>query len=280
MANEQRTAAEPVPAAKADKRVNVEGVGGVADGANNVDASKPEGAHSWEPKGTTVDVAGKGGILEDSNAEASKPSAGTESVEMTSENAGFDKGKNPLGEGTPTKTFDNSNEPASAVTDKAVQAAKQGVKPNGGADVQPQRRINVEEENEVKPLPGTDQWTGTGGNGVTRQQDPVTNKPTQSGGIKASGLVSLAALKLADAEVALGLLSESEKYNRLAELAETSDVEIEAEHRALAKVKTAGLTRTASQGGAQRLPSFRRIASETPEIPVVDDDALDTGLFR
>ena len=281
MANEQHTAAEPVPAAKADKRVDVEGVGGVID-ANNVDASKPEGPHSWESEGTTVDVTGKGGIMQDSNAEASKPSAGTQSVEMTSDNAGFQPGGQ---KGPHTQTWKNTNEPSSAVTDKVfsaaqVEAAKQGVKPNGGADVQPQRRENVEEEHEVKPIPGTQQWTGTGGNGVTKQQNPVTNKPTQSGGVKASGLVSLAALKLADAEVALGLLSESEKYNRLAELAETDDVEIEAEHRALAKVKTAGLTRTASQGGASRLPSFRRIASREPEAPVVDDDALDAGLYR
>lgn len=280
MANEQRTAAEPVPAAKADKRVNVEGVGGVADGANNVDASKPEGAHSWESEGTTVDVTGKGGVIQDSNAEASKPSAGTESVGMTSDNAGFDKGKNPLGEGTPTKTFPNSNEPGSAVTDKAVQAAKQGVKPIGGPDVQPQRRENVEEDGSIGVGPDTDQWTGTGGNGVTKQQDPVTNVPTQSAGGKASGLVSLAALKLADAEVALGLLPESEKYKRLAELEGTTDIEIAAEHRALAKVKTAGLTRTASAGGVSRLPSFKKIASDEPQAQVVDDSVLDTGLFR
>lgn len=279
MANEQRTAAEPVPAAKADKRVNVEGVGGVADGANNADASKPEGAHSWESEGTTVDVTGKGGVLQDSNAEASKPSGGTESIgQKDQDNAGYQSG----GETGPnTKTFDNSNEPASAVTDKSFPtAAAKGVKPNGGADVQPQRREDVESDAGFK-MDGTptDQWTGTGGNGVTKQQDPVTNVPTQSGGIKASGLISIAALKLADTEVALGLLPEAEKYNRMAELSAMPDAEIEAEHRALAKVKTAGLTRTASTGGVSRLPSFKRIASDSPIENVIDDDVLDSGLY-
>lgn len=282
----QRQAAEPVPAAKADKRVDVEGVGGVIQDTN-AEASKPEGAHSWEDAGKTVDVTGKGGIIEDSNAEASKPSAGTESVEATSDNAGFQQGGQ---KGPNTKTFDNSNEPSSAVTDKAVrshatEAAKQGVKPlkqDGVFDVNADARVNVEDDEyfDNRGTP-TDQWTGTDGNGVTRQQNPVTQKPTQSGGIKASGLVSLAALKLADAEVALGLLPESEKYNRLAELAEVDDAEIAAEHRALAKVRTAGLTRTAAQGGVSRLPSFARIAHEPEQkVASVDDDALDAGLYR
>lgn len=286
---DQRIAAEPVPAAKADKRVDVEGVGGVID-ANNVDASKPEGAHSWEPAGTTVDVTGKGGVLEDSNAEASKPSAGTESIEQTSDNAGFQEGGQ---KGPNTKTFDNRNEPGSAVSDKAFptsaaqqerEAARQGVKPlkaPGVFDVSPQERVNVEND-EFFGNPGTptDQWTGTDGNGVTRQQNPVTQKVDPNIEQRKSGLVSLAALKLADAEVALGLLPESEKYNRLAELAEVDDAEIAAEHRALSKVKTAGLTRTAAAGGVQRLPSFKRIASEEPTPEPVNDDVLDAGLYR
>jgi hypothetical protein len=279
---EAKVAAEPVTEAKPDNRVDVTGVGGVAPGATNADASKPEGAHSWEPQGVTVDVTGKGGVLEDSNAEASKPSDGTVTNDATSDNAGFQHG----GEtGPETKTWDNSNEPGSAVTDKAfptaaVEAAKQGVKPGGGADVQPQRREDVESDaGWDNPGTPTDQWTGTDGNGVTRQQNPVTDKPTQSGGIKASGLVSLAALKLADTEVELGLIGKDEKYNRLAELAELDDAEITAEHRALAKVKTAGMTRTAAAGGAHRLPSFKRIASDEPEAPVVDDDLLDNALY-
>lgn len=281
MTNNTKVGAEPVADAKPDNRVNVDGVGGVAPGATNADASKPEGAHSWEPKGVTVDVTGKGAVLEGTNAEASEPSAGSVSNDATSDNAGYQKG----GEtGPKTQTWDNSNEPGSAVTDKAfptsaVEAAKEGVKPGGGADVQPQRRENVEsEEGWDNPGTPTDSWTGTDGNGVTRQQNPVTNVPTKSQGIK-SGLISLAALRLADTEVSLGLITENEKYNRLAELGKLDDTEIAAEHRALAKVKTAGMTRTAAAGGAHRLPSFKRIASEEPVEAPVDDDLLDNALF-
>jgi hypothetical protein len=265
MSDQTKVAADPADASgKPDKRVDVNGVGGVID-ATNEEASKPEGPHSWENEGTTVDVEGKGGVLQDSNAEASKPSVGTEDVSKAVKTD--DSG--------PTKTFDNSNEPGSAVTDKAVQSAATGTKPIGGADVQPQRRENLEQESGfTNPQDGTDQWTGTGGNGVTKQQDPVTKK------VYTGGLVSLAALKLAEAEIALDLISEDDKYNRLAELAELDEVEIAAEHRALSKVKTARMTRTAAKGGATRVPSFRRIAADETPAPVqVDEVVQDSALF-
>lgn len=265
MSDQTKVAADPADASgKPDKRVDVNGVGGVID-ATNEQASKPEGPHSWEDKGTTVDVEGKGGVIEDSNAEASKPSVGTEDVAKAVKTD--DSG--------PTKTWDNSNEPNSAVTDKAVQSAATGTKPIGGADVQPQRRENLEQESGFSnPQDGTDQWTGTGGNGVTKQQDPVTKK------VYTGGLVSLAALKLAEAEIALDLISEDDKYNRLTELAELDEVEIAAEHRALSKVKTARMTRTASRGGVGRVPSFKRIASDETQTPIpVDEAAQDSALF-
>lgn len=274
----EHTAQGATPAdesAKAKKQVDVTGVGGV-DEASNAEASKPEGKHG-EP-GTTVDVTGKGGIIEDSNAEASKPSDGTENLgDRQEDNAGFQQGGQT---GDKTKTWDNSNEPGSAVTDKAVESAKQGVDPVDSVG-KPDKRVNVEEEvSYANPNGVVDQWTGTDGNGVTKQQNPVTDTPTQSGGVKASGFVSIAALRLADTEVELGLISKGEKYERLAELAEKSDVEIAAEHRALAKVKTAGLTRTASKGGAGRMPSFSRIArEETPAAQPITDEVLDTALF-
>lgn len=263
MSDQTKVAAEPADASgKPDKRVDVEGVGGVID-ATNEQASKPKGPNSWEPKGTTVDVEGKGAVLEGTNEEAAKPSQGTVDVEKVVDTK--DSG--------PTKTWDNSNEPNSAVTDKAVQAAKAGPKPIGGPDVQPQRREDVEQESGFSnPQKGTDQWTGTGGNGVSKQADPVTNK--------VGGFISLAALKLADAEVELGLTPKDKKYDRLAELAEMDESDVVAEHRALAKVKTAGLTRTASKGGAQRVPSFKRIASDSPApTQPVDDALLDSAFF-
>jgi hypothetical protein len=250
-----RVAADAPAGTKEDKRVDVTGVGGVMD-ASNEEASKPTGAHSWEEAGTTTDVTGKGGIIEDSNEEASKPSAGTESVEkvVRTDDSG------------PTKTFENSNEPNSAVTDKAFttyEAAKQGVKPNGGADVQPQRRENVEQESGFSnPQDGTDQWTGTGGNGVTKQQDPVTKKVDPN--IDVAKMTSVVELfKIADQEVELGLIPVEEKYDRIAELENASPEEIQATAKVLARVKTAGLSRrtaATAPGGIGRVPSMRPTA--------------------
>lgn len=288
MSEHEKVAAEPVPAAKPDKRVDVEGVGSVTQGTNE-EASKPEGAHSWEPKGVTVDVEGKGGVLEDSNAEASKPSDGTQSVEQTSDNAGFQPGGQ---KGPNTKTFPNSNEPGSAVTQKAFptssekDAAKQGVKPlqpGGPFDVQADARVNVEDDeffgNKGTP---TDQWTGTDGNGVTRQQNPVTNVPTQSGGIKSSvGMVSIAALRQADTEVELGLIDKDKKYDRLVELSKLSPQELAAEERVTARVKTAGLGKQASTPKvATRVPSFRKAQVEDANqaTPITEAD-FDAGIF-
>jgi hypothetical protein len=262
------------PSGKPDKRVDVTGVGGVID-ANNEAASKPEGAHSWEPKGTTVDVTGKGGILEDSNAEAAKPSVGTQDVEKVVKTQ--DSG--------PTKTFDNSNEPNSAVTDRAVQshaereAAKSGVKPNGGADVQPQRREDVETVVETKPQSGTDQWTGTGGNGVTRQADPVTKKVDPNIDVKKSQVTShiVNAFKLADTEVELGMLDASAKYARVAELEGEEPAVVEAQLQTLARVRTAGL---AKQPTVTRLPSLKQASrDESQEKTASFDDGVHEPLW-
>jgi hypothetical protein len=252
--------------AKAKKQVDVNGVGGV-DEASAEAASKAD---------ARVDVEGKGGVIQDSNAEAAKPDEKENLGDRKQDNAGFqDGGKT----GDPTKTFDNSNEPGSAVTDKAVQAAKQGTDPVDSVG-KPDKRVNVDEEvSYSNPNGVVDQWTGTDGNGVTKQQNPVTKKVDPNIEVKA-GFVSIAALKLADTEVELGLITKDEKYDRLAELADKDDVEIAAEHRALAKVKTAGLTRTASKGGASRMPSFNKIArDEAPAAQVINDDTLDSALF-
>lgn len=269
MSNQTKVAADPAdPSGKAKERVDVEGVGGV-DEASAEAASKAD---------AQVDVEGKGGVLDASNQSASAPDE-KQSINETSENAGFDDGGDKSNNSGPTKTFPNSNEPDSAVTDKAVEAANKGTQPadpSGKAD----DRIDVETPPHDQVGPGTDQWTGTNGNGVTRQQDPVTKVVDPNIEQHSSGLVSLAALKLADTEVDLGITSPDKKFDRLAELGDLSDIEINAEQRALAKVKTAGMTRTASKGGVHRVPSFRRVASvEQPEPQPVDDALLDSALY-
>jgi hypothetical protein len=290
-----KIAAEAPSGVGAQKRVDVEGVGGVID-ANNEAASKPDGSRSFENAGTTVDVTGKGGVIEDSNSEASKPSKGTESLPTAgrdSDDAGFNKDKTTDDSG-PTKTFDNSNEPSSAVTDKVFTGAKQGVKPIGGSDVQPQRRENVEQDSGFSnPQKGTDQWTGTSGNGVTRQQDPVTKKvdPNIDAGKKASAFAHVvAAMKLADAEIAIGVLDADKKYDRVAELESLTPEELAAEERVISRVKTAGLTKkTATRREAAtregevsgRLPSFGKKAGELQpkQAQVIDDTLGDSALF-
>jgi hypothetical protein len=290
-----KIAAEAPSGVGAQKRVDVEGVGGVID-ANNEAASKPDGSRSFENAGTTVDVTGKGGVIEDSNLEASKPSKGTENLPTAgrdSDDAGFNKDKTTDDSG-PTKTFDNSNEPSSAVTDKVFTGAKQGVKPIGGSDVQPQRRENVEQDSGFSnPQKGTDQWTGTSGNGVTRQQDPVTKKvdPNIDAGKKASAFAHVvAAMKLADAEIAIGVLDADKKYDRVAELESLTPEELAAEERVISRVKTAGLAKkTATRREAAtregevsgRLPSFGKKAGELQpkQAQVIDDTLGDSALF-
>jgi hypothetical protein len=277
---DNRIAAEPADASgKPDKRVSPTGVGGVIQDTNE-QASKPRGPHSWEAEGTKTNVDGKGGIIQDTNAEASKPSEGKEELGSVEDNAGFQKG-GPVG--PHTQTWDNSNEPNSAVTDKvfaATEAAKKGVqpvdevgKPNHSLHGE---RVNVEEEVDVSWGEGgkTQTWNGTDGNGVTRQQNPVTQK------VYTGGMVSLAAVRLAETEVEMGVLPKEKKWDRIQELSEQAPEEVAAEQRALSKVRTAAMTRTANRGGVGRLPSFRHVASEpAPEPQPVDDGVLDSALF-
>jgi hypothetical protein len=161
----------------------------------------------------------------------------------------------------------------------ATEAAKKGVQPVdavGKPDHTDRgERVNVEEEVPVSWGEGgkTQTWNGTDGNGVTRQQNPVTQKVY-------TGMVSLAAIRLADTEVEMGILPREKKYDRIQELSELAPEEVAAEQRAMSKVKTAAMTRTASRGGVGRMPSFRHIASEpTPEPQPVDDGVLDSALF-
>lgn len=276
MSDQTKVAAEPADTSgKADKQVDVTGVGGVID-ATNEEASKPEGSHG-EP-GVTVDVQGKGGVLQDSNEEASKPDEKQDTgKEVHTQDSG------------PTKTFDNSNEPNSAVSDKAVQSAAKGAQPTDKSG-KPDERVDVEQEVNVSWNGGdkTDQWTGTSGNGVTRQQDPVTTKPTQSGGVKASGINShvVAIFKLADAEVQTGLTPEEQKYERIAELEALTPEEVEAQYQMLSRVKTAGFggkqrkTAATEPTGVGKVPSLKsKLASEEPTPEPAADEVLDSAIF-
>lgn len=286
MADKTADAAKGAPdAATPDKRVDVEGVGGV-DQASNEQASKAD---------AQVDVMGKGGTGVE-GVEADEH----ESIEETSDNAGFDNGGNPGNNSGPTKTWDGTGGngvtrqtnpvtgkpfPESSVhegydsgpiDDGGQGSATQGVQPvdpSGKADdrVDVTAPVTTPENNSGK----TKTWNGTGGNGVNRQQDPVTNVPTKSDGINSH---VVAAMKQADTEVELGLIDKDHKYNRIAQLMELSPEELAAESRVTARVKTAGLAR---QSSVSRLPSFRQAANidPAPEAQEIDDTLMDSAVF-
>lgn len=262
--NVNRTAAEPGdPSFKADKRVDVTGVGGVLD-ASNEQASKAQ---------KQVDVQGKGGTgVEDVSPDR------TDSVE-----------KEERITGTPTDTWHGTKDQASPVSDKAfppdgVTSAKQGVQP-GAKEFKADDRVDVEKEVSVtwgQSQDGTDQWTGTDGNGVTRQQQPVTNETFPPSGGVTSHVV--ACFKLAETEVDLRFIPNEKKFDRVAELQGKSEEFVRAQLDAYSKVRTAGLRRQANTEeaeGVRRLPTLGRQASAVVPTPVqtLDRDVHDAGLF-
>lgn len=306
MADRTKVAAEPADkSGQPDKRVDVEGVGGVAQDSN-VDASKAD---------AQVDVEGKGGVIQDSNAEASAPGEkqSLPTAGRDSDDSGFNKDK-PVGDSGPTRTWDNSNEPGSAVTTKPWPntdrgaatrtalddrpfphgddalgggSAKQGVPPSdpvGNAD----ERVDVTDHvtSPANNSGDTKTWSGTGGNGVTRQQDPVTKKVDPNIEGKPRSSFTLAALKLAETEIDLGILDPERKFDRLVELQDEDDAVIEAQQGTLARVKTAHFRKNAATEpkGLGKVPSFSRIGSkidavETQKVAAVDDGMLDSALF-
>ncbi len=273
-------AASGAPAvATPDKNVDSDGVGGVLD-ASNEEASRAD---------AQVDVGAQGGTGVEGVAADS-----TESVDQGDEHS-----KNI--ESIPTKTFDDGSSaverqadpvggdvfPSSAEGVKAsnwqVTAldndaypnedgglaggnAEQGVQPADPVGT-PDERVDVLDtvttpENNSGP---TTTWSGTDGNGVTQQQEPVTTETLEGSDIvnlnpKGSSTHIFAAFKLADKEVGLGLISEDQKYDRVAELEELSPEELQAEARVVNRVKTAGLSKGTPKT-AKRMPQLGRHSS-------------------
>jgi len=86
------------------------------------------------------------------------------------------------------------------------------------------------------------------------------------------------ALKVAETEVDLGIIDNDAKFDRAAELEDTSVEALDAQIEAYAKVKTAGLrkatTKTAASVG--RVPSFRPVSSFDIEAHAVADEFEDS----
>lgn len=307
------------PEAAPDKRVDVEGVGGVIEDSND----------SASAADAQVDVTGVGGTGVE-GVEADK----TESLPTAAEgsnDAGFNKEKNI--EAIPSKTFGDSDGTEKGVSDSVTTESLEGNQNKGSSfqiegydskpyydqeglsggsanqGTQPADPVGKAEDRvdvlKATTTPSnnsgkTDTWSGTDGNGVTRQQEPVTKdlQPNNTDNAWTSHLV--AAMKLADEEVKLGLLPEDEKYERIAQLEAESDEQIVAQHSILARVKTAGLAKLAQQrsSGVTRLPtqfgrrtaapapgadgqSFERVnvGDAEPEPEDLTEDVLDSALY-
>lgn len=278
----QRTAAEPVPAAKPDTRGDVEGTGGYIQDSNE-SASKAD---------AQINVDGVGGT-------------GVEAVSADQENVEVEQGNEHSKniEAIPTKTFPNegqqdpvtsepfipSGEGVHKSHDNAPFPSEDGGLAGGGANkgTQPvdpvgkaQDRVDVLDTvtSPENNSGATKTWSGTDGNGVTKQQDPVSSESLEGAdGVKKSHIFM--AFKLADLEVEMGLLDPNKKYERAAELEAEPVGIVQASLKYAQKVKTAGLSRGGSRV-ARRMPPMAQPSTmpreASVEQPVAD---VDEGLF-
>jgi intein/homing endonuclease len=301
------------PDASPDTRVDVTGVGGVIEPSNEA-ASKAD---------AQVDVKGVGGTGVEGVEADSTTTLPTASED--GDDSGFNTDKTTQDSG-PTSTYGDSDgtekaftdpvttdvypsdgkESAWAATHQAYDAkpfydqpglsggsANQGTQPVdavGKAD----DRVDVLDatttpENNSGP---TKTWSGTDGNGVYKQQDPVTKDLVWNNTDNAWTSHIVSAMKVADMEVDLGLIGKDDKYTRIAELESQTDDVLAAQRDTLANVKTAGLNKLAQArtAGVTRMPSlfgqataapngFERVAREDQKSPQIDEDVLDSALF-
>jgi hypothetical protein len=85
-------------------------------------------------------------------------------------------------------------------------------------------------------------------------------------------------MRLAETEIELGLIEQSQKHERAAELEGEEIGTIEAQIETLSKVRTAGLRKPIStqRTAATRLPSMRgSIRTAATDTPVADPDSAD-----
>lgn len=275
--------------------------------------SKTADAASGAPEVATpdvrTDVVGVGGVEDASNEAASKADAqvdvgaiggtGVEDVSADQENVNVDQGNEHSKniEAIPTQTFgDNGTD---AVSSEPFPASAEGVKKShddaaypkedgglaGGNAVQGVKPVAEQFGERVDVLDHTTSpsnnsgptktWSGTDGNGVTKQVDPVTPESIATEGFgKGSSAHLFAAFQLADLEVDLGLIEASKKFDRVAQLEQQEPTTVVASLEYARRVKTAGLSKGAKQVTARRLPSLTRSASVQPEAPSETDESL------
>lgn len=323
-----RTADGPTPPGDtaADKRVDVTGVGGI-DQASNEEASKAD---------AQVDVVGVGGTgVSDVSPDSTEslPTAGESSddsgfnTDKTTEDSGptktfddSDGSHSGVGDPVTSETpywvdeskwsrvilhsddndapFVQQEQQGGSVNDltKTPSKGTEPADPVGKADerVDLYERVNSPENNSGP----TKTWSGTDGNGVTKQVDPVTHEDQEWGGVKVPDVTLhtnsktrfINAGRLVDSELELGLYSQDEKYAKLAEYMDADPRVVATKIQTLAQVKVAGQKVAAQHKLATRVPrafgskttanhDFQRIASEEEKKETVDDSLLDSALF-
>jgi hypothetical protein len=274
-------------AATPDKNVDAEAVGGVME-ATNEDASKADAQIDVEGVGTTgvSDVAADNTETVDQGDEHSKNIE--EIPTKTFDNGtGVEKQRDPVGSDVyPAEGGVTSSWQVTALDDGAYPAEDGGLG-GGGANegTQPADAVGTPDERvdvlDSVTSPGnnsgeTKTWSGTDGNGVTRQQEPVTNETLEGDDIvnlsPSTSAHIFAAFKVAETEVDLGLTAKEQKFERAAELEKLSPEALQAEARVVTRVKTAGLSKGTKT--AKRMPSLGRNASVDKESS--EDSSTDT----
>jgi hypothetical protein len=277
--------------AKPDYRTDVTGIGGIGDASN-------EGASAAKTQVSVTDIGGISGVGlgEDKTVEVDQGDEHSKNIEaIHTDTFGANDGDS-LGQHDPvtdissyqvfnsdSSTSLSMHEPAAKASSWVVSDVRtadvNGVSPAdpmGNAD----ERIDVSNGGPhtitTQDSGPTKTWTGTDGNGVTRQQDPTTDtnfdsdqnsKEFHPTGVdskdyafgKDSSAHIMAAFKLADTEIELGLLDPARKYERVAELEQAAPSVVEASLNYADRVKTAGLKKAVKT--AKRLPSMAKGAA-------------------
>lgn len=278
-----------------DKNVDTDAVGGILD-ATNEEASKADAQIDVEGVGTT----GTSDVAADSTETVDQGDEHSKNIEeiptKTFDNgSGVEKQRDPVGSDVyPAEGGVTSSWQVTAL-DSEPYPAEDGGLAGGSANpgTQPADPVGVADER-VNVLDSTTSpennsgetktWSGTDGNGVYRQQEPVTNETLEGEDIvnlsPSTSSHIFAAFKVAEQEVDLGLISKDEKFERAAELEKLSPEELQAESRVVSRVKTAGLSKGAPKT-AKRMPSLGRNASVEKESSEesTDQSADDARLF-
>lgn len=274
-------------AAAPDKRVDVEGVGGVKDPSNE-SASKAD---------AQVDVGAQGGtgvenVEADSHDNVDKGNEKSKNIEEIHTDTWSGTGGSAVETQTSPVQGDVFPDPSQGIKkshDDAPYPKEDGGIAGGGAQQGNQpvaesfgERVDVLDHvtSPANNSGKTDTWSGTDGNGVNRQQDPTTPESIATEGFGKGSAHMFKAFQLAELEVDLGLLAKERKFARVAELMEISPAEVDAETRVARRVKTAGLAKTASAQTVTRLPSLGRSTPVEKTAAAQDDTLLgDSALF-